>query len=70
MTALLKEKNNKFYCNKCMMQQSKLRHTCSFCGAEFSNYFSMLYKVTKMIEDEKVMYDYYDDFNYDDVYKR
>ena len=66
MTALLKERNNNFYCSKCMMRQNKLRHTCSFCGAEFSNYFTMLYKITKVLEDEKTMYDFYDDFDYDD----
>ena len=64
MITSLKEKNNNYYCANCMMRQNKLRHTCSFCGAEFSNYFTMLYKVTKTLEDEKVKYDFYDEFDY------
>lgn len=51
------------------MRQPKLRHTCSFCGAEFSNYMTITYKILKAMEDEKTVYDYYDDFDYDNIFK-
>ena len=69
MIASLKERNNQWYCSKCMMRQSKLRNTCSFCGSTFSNLENVLYKIMKEREDEKTMLDYYDDFDYNDIYR-
>jgi len=53
-----------------MMRQNTFRHTCSFCGTEFANYMEALYSNWKVQEDEKSKYDYYDDYDYGDVYRK
>lgn len=69
MTAYLRKKNNAWYCSNCMMRQNTFRHTCSFCGMEFANYMEVVYSNWKVQEDEKSKYDYYDDYDYGDVYR-
>lgn len=51
------------------MSQHKIYPECTFCGSQFSNYGNLLYSLMKIKEDEKT-FDYYDDFDYNDVYKK
>ena len=64
MVAILKEKNNRYYCSNCMMSQRQLRHSCCFCGCMFSNFQNVLYKALKDKDDyqrKAFDFDYYDD---------
>lgn len=57
MIAKLKEKDGKYYCSYCLMQQYKLRASCAFCTSIFSNYISILEnKVSTMTQEEISQY--------------
>ena len=34
--------NPRYYCSNCYMQPSKIEYICPFCGAEMTNYISIL----------------------------
>lgn len=53
MIAQLRTKLDGIYCNNCFVKQQKLKSTCSFCGASFSNYEDYLLLMCKENEDGK-----------------
>lgn len=64
------EYNNGYYCSNCKMRHRSLHPYCDFCGADFSNFSSYIYQQTKKKEDDAMLDEYYyDDFDYNDIYK-
>ena len=59
MIATLKKRDPlSFYCSNCRMMQYNVKLTCSFCGAEFTNYADILIQMyeaeyEEIIKDEK-----------------
>lgn len=55
MVATLKKKGEYYYCSWCMMRQyKKLRASCRWCGAVFSNYEEIIIQnlTLEELEDE------------------
>ena len=47
MIAKLILKQNKYLCSNCYMQQFKIKESCIFCNAVFSNFEEILIDINK-----------------------